>query len=697
VSPNKRYFQHADGTPFFWLGDTWWMGLSDRLPWSGFQQLTADRKAKGFTVVQIVAGLVPFEEVCPIDPGCRNEGGPVWEAGYSRINPNYFDAADRRVQLLVDSGIAPAIVGGWHVELAQMGVAKMKKHWRYIIARYGAYPVFWIVGGEVVDPPAHLVARLGPSYPGLAGGLLGYPAPGAWTEVAHALRATDPYHHPVTAHEGTDPPLQDEAATDFELYQAGHSSWASIGAEVVHLNLHYVQAAVTKPLIIGEIGYETLGQQHFADFQRTAFWLSMLNGAAGHTYGADGVFESYTADKRLHRMRWSFMNWKEGMNLPGSSQVGLNARLLQRYSWWKFQPHPEWIIPRGTTLLEPRASTNGGDLPMEWSPNDEDPSVPTEAQFPGGEWQAKHGTFRLPYAAGVPREVRVIYMPYFGLVPRRPPTVLGLESGVRYHAYLWDPSMGIQFDLGIVERPTPGALLIEETAKTRQASDWTDHRFGSIENPSAGAVANTLFSLRKGITEQDLVATVSAGSQESIGVVLRFQDADDYLVGMYSAQDKGIYLVQHKGGQGGHRWGWTPAPDLGEKIRLTAEVRGSAAIVAVSDGNKTYTSPIVTVQHTASGGAGVVRESSRGFEGFELRKSPRIVQDDALERTLKDAAGQPRGELKGPDISLPGQVGEQSGWDQFAKKKLLLLDAYRPEALPNGQDWVLVLSVDQKR
>ena len=31
VSQDKRHFEHADGTPFFWLGDTWWKGLSGRI------------------------------------------------------------------------------------------------------------------------------------------------------------------------------------------------------------------------------------------------------------------------------------------------------------------------------------------------------------------------------------------------------------------------------------------------------------------------------------------------------------------------------------------------------------------------------------------------------------------------------------------------------------------------------------------
>ena len=60
VAADQRHFAQADGTPFFWLGDTWWMGLCQRLRWpEEFQTLAADRRAKGFNVVQIVAGLYP--------------------------------------------------------------------------------------------------------------------------------------------------------------------------------------------------------------------------------------------------------------------------------------------------------------------------------------------------------------------------------------------------------------------------------------------------------------------------------------------------------------------------------------------------------------------------------------------------------------------------------------------------------------
>ena len=97
VSKNKRYFEHADGTPFFWLGDTWWKGLCKRLTWEGFQELTADRKKKGFTIVQIVCGTYP-DELGLLKPSWANEGGmPYLKEDFSVVNPKYFEYADRRL------------------------------------------------------------------------------------------------------------------------------------------------------------------------------------------------------------------------------------------------------------------------------------------------------------------------------------------------------------------------------------------------------------------------------------------------------------------------------------------------------------------------------------------------------------------------------------------------------------------------
>ena len=151
VADDKSHFQYADGTPFFWLGDTWWMGLCKRLSWpDGFETLTADRVQKGFTIVQIVAGLYPDME--PFDPRGANEAGFPWEQDFSRINPAYFDMADVRIQHLADHGLAACVVGFWGYFIPRMGLAKTKQHWRYLIARWGAYPVVWCLAGEGTMP-----------------------------------------------------------------------------------------------------------------------------------------------------------------------------------------------------------------------------------------------------------------------------------------------------------------------------------------------------------------------------------------------------------------------------------------------------------------------------------------------------------------------------------------------------------------
>jgi hypothetical protein len=453
VSQNHRYFEHADGTPFYWLGDTWWTNLSDRLPWEGFQRLTADRVAKGFTVIQIAAGLVPSnEEHAPSDPGFCNEGGCVWEADFARINPKYFDYADRRIQYLVDHGLTPAIVGGWRQVLAQMGIHKMKQQWRYIIARYGAYPVFWIAGGETYDPPPAERQK----WAALASEVVGdVPKPGDWTEIVRYIRRTDPYHHPLSVHEIDPPfdnPIQDESLTDFDFFQSGHRGWPSVDTEIAQLNKHYARTSTTKPLVESEIGHERTGAEGYENFQRAAFWLAMLNGAAGFSYGNLPTAEAYSAAKPFHRSLVSLYNWEEGMRFPGATEVAMGAKLLRQHSWWKITPHPEWVQPHGTTLLEPNAQVNGFDIDLIAALERKPP--PPDGDLPLGEWHKRHGTWRLPYAAGIPKELRLVYLPNFGMKDYLSPTIKGLEPGVSYRVYYWDPALGIKVNLGAVRRGT---------------------------------------------------------------------------------------------------------------------------------------------------------------------------------------------------------------------------------------------------
>jgi hypothetical protein len=672
VSHNRRYLEHADGTPFYWVGDTWWTCLSDRIDWNAFRKLTADRAAKGFTVVQIVAGLIPSnEERAPVDAGFRNEGGAVWDEKFERINPKYFDYADRRVQHVIDSGMTLAIVGAWRQSLGQMGVEKMKRHWRYVVARYGAYPVVWLVGGEVVDPPKDLAAKIPPGFVDI---------PGGWTEVARYLKSMDPYRHLVSAHEAPPPldlPLQDESLLDFDFIQPSHFGWPTMATAIAQLNKHYARTSVTKPVIQSEIGYEQIGSQHLEDFQRAAFWLTMLNGGAGHTYGVLDTAEAYSTDKPFHRRKWGLRTWEEGMNLPGSVQVGKAAKFLRNYPWHRLEPHPEWVKPAGTTLLDPHDSVNDFDIDLLGAAGflDNTSTVAAPAGLPAGEWQKKGGTLQGSYAAGIPGELRIIYSvpSMWGVGASEAPTVQGLEPGVAYRSLLWDPILGVRFDLGIVQRPAPGAVLFKEQPAARSS-------------PIREFASNAALTLAQGAPEANLVASTAGRASDVLGLAMRYQDAENFIAAVYSPADKAVFLMQQRNGTWTRRLGQVPVAQLDTNVRLTAELRDEFGIVSVTDGQRTYTSRIVSfatrfvsVETPVPGKVGVLHGGDNAPTEIEVRRSSVLATDDVLERTLKDDGGVYRGEMSGTPE-----------WDSFARRKRILLDAYQPQ-LPFPQDWVLVL------
>jgi hypothetical protein len=349
VSKNRRYLEHVDGTPFFWLGDTWWMGLCHRLHWPDeFKALTHDRVKKGFTVVQIVAGLYP--DMPPFDPRGANEAGYPWDEQFHSIRPEYFDAADQRLAHLVDSGLTPCIVGAWGYFLPRMGVENAEKHWRYLVARYGAWPVVWCVAGE-----ANLPYYLDKGFP-----FDDREQVKGWTRVARYLRETDPFHRPITIHPtgigrlSARHAIDDVSLLDIDMLQTPHGQRDAVAPTVQTVRQSYADKPVL-PVIDGEASYEMLFDSLPTEWTRRMFWLCMTNGAAGHTYGANGIWQCNRRGephgKSPHGGTYGTIPWDEAMNLPGSRQVGLGKKLFEQYRWWKFKPHPEWATYEASSEL----------------------------------------------------------------------------------------------------------------------------------------------------------------------------------------------------------------------------------------------------------------------------------------------------------------------------------------------------------
>ncbi len=643
VAKDQRHFEQADGTPFFWLGDTWWKGLCNRIPWEGFQQLTADRKAKGYSVIQIIGGG-PFPDEPLFDSRWKNEGGMPYELDFEKLNPAYFEYADRRIRHLIDNNMAPAIVGGWgwHTscisnEAIDGGKGKwFYRHWRYLIARYGAYPVIWIVAGEMRHPYLNDLARY--------------------------VRENDPYKRLTAMHPPGVPEMQsgrkvvkDETLVDFDFLQTAHNDWSSAPITVSQVTSSHSKTPAM-PVVNGEVVYEWHKNAGRHDIQRFMFWTCMLNGAAGHTYGAGGVWQMNS--EAVHgSTAYETTPWHVAMHYPGSAQLGLGRKLLEEYPWWRFEPHPEWVEPHSTALLEPHA---------EWYDNHK-------------VWADRQGRWELPYAAGIPGEVRFVYIPGNNDYRVAAPTVLHLEPDVAYRAFLFDPTWGKRFDLGTVKKSGPSPrrssgtgvvpkpfeghtnpLLFADAFDGADGSAWKDYGTSSQRKDGRLVGGKGLVTILEKIGETNLMASVEANSDAEAGVILRFHDPDNYLVALYSPTMKAIYLHDRKNGSWGDQLGRVAVPEVGARIRLLAAACGESAALVMTDGTRTYHTPLVKVSNVTSGKAGVWLYQigdRQEFGAFELSRA--LFGPASVAQT---------------PASTPGPA-----------------DEYQPPQLPSPQDWVLVL------
>ncbi len=616
IADDNRHFAHEDGTPFFWLGDTWWKCLAKRLTWEGFQELAANRKEKGFSVIQIVCGPYPDEDA--FEAMWANEGGwPYDTRDYKELNPAYWDYADRRLAHLIDVELVPAIVGAWGRHdcdaMRVAGVEGLKRHWRYVVARYGAYPVVWILGGELQNESKWGV--------------------GPWGEVGRYVRSIDPYQRPITNHTGgprRDNP-EDDLVITYDMVGGSHEQAVAISSAVQILTDAY-NVEPPMPVLVGETCYEGHMQTGFQYIQRHMFWQYMLSGAAGHTYGAAGIWHaSVEGDPGCAssafggRKVYDWTTWREGMNYPGAAQIGLGKKLLEQYPWHRFEPHPEW---------------------------------------------AEEGSF----AAGIPGEVRFIYQPRRSIYNWQGTVVKEVETTVPYSAYYFDPATGRRFDQGVVRLVARG--LSEFTGHTQpllyeddfgrsavgftpkgDAANWKDHGTATQRENGFLTGGKGVLSIVETVGAKDvMVSCASARSDAEAGLVLRFQDPDNHIVALYSPHFKSIFIHDRRDGNWGAMLGRVDTPDIGPEIELAAAAVDEHASLLVSDGERTWRTPPVKVSNTASGKTGLWFYQIGEKQAFGRFAVSPMVTDSAT--------GASTGQYSAPD-------------------------------LPSPQDWVLVMERDK--
>ncbi len=325
-----RYFEYADGTPFFWLGDTWWNWTKRGIPLHRFQTLVEDRARKGFTVGQLfVAG------------NGWGRSSSLLDETYSILDVNHMQKVDSMVTYANAKGMTVWVHAWWARENMneRVGPEKMRRWWRYLVHRLGAYNVLWVVAGEY---NMYNYGGLGLDF---------------WKDLGKMIKSEDPYERIVSAH--TTPPtygggfgapqwstgdvLHGEAWLDYNQIQTGHGQWK--GERTPFIVARDYSRIPAKPTVVTEPWYEFVIDTASAAYVRYAGWTSVLSGAPGHSYGGGHVWKAHVPEAPAGRDNWP-MEMGFGTNTldyPGAMGMSYMARFFRGLRWWELEPHNDVV------------------------------------------------------------------------------------------------------------------------------------------------------------------------------------------------------------------------------------------------------------------------------------------------------------------------------------------------------------------
>ena len=255
VSANRRFLQHADGSPFFWLGDTAWL-LFTRLDRAQTTRYLDDRQAKDFTVIQVMV-LHEADDRAANGAAALVDGDPArprTTPGDSPTDPDaydYWDHVDWVVQQAAARGIYVALVPAWAsvVNAGRLNAGNVAAYATFLARRYrGAPNVVWLVGGDAKGGE-HL---------------------DVWNAMGRTLRAEDSGHlisfHPFGRMQSSTW-FHGEAWLDFNMFQSGHRTYEQdtdspkrFGEDNWRYVLDDYAREPAKPVLDGEPSYENIPQ-----------------------------------------------------------------------------------------------------------------------------------------------------------------------------------------------------------------------------------------------------------------------------------------------------------------------------------------------------------------------------------------------------------------------------------------------------
>jgi len=326
VSRDGRYLEHADGTPFIWIGDTPWHLYT--LNRSLTDEYFRDRASKGFNVVQVMAakgtrgrrrfGYASREGFQGVFYHMNSLGElPFESTAPPKLNEAYWAEIDHIVETGARYGIYVCLASMWGHGAVEWFGNPERDNFTYghlVAERYRDSPnVIWIAAGEFVKitgdyngpisgEQKELLDRVGE---GLRDGAAPAQLIGMHGNQSRASMPSTYFHN--------------ESWLDFHMNQ----SWDKFGFidEMIRTDWELSPA---KPTFLAEGKYEgsrfpggpAAGSIANAWHMRLQAYWSVFFGGFGHTYGA---YDIWNCDGKLDR---------HALNLPGASQMQYVRKLL---------------------------------------------------------------------------------------------------------------------------------------------------------------------------------------------------------------------------------------------------------------------------------------------------------------------------------------------------------------------------------
>ncbi len=333
MSNDRRSVIHADGRSFLVVADTPW-ALPFRATAKEAAVYAADRAGKGFNAALLMTIQPDMFAQGPRDR--RQWGGfdvgfeDLPEGTLRQLNPDYFQTLDTLVEVLRAEQIVPVFQPvfhgfGWKGKTAggrRVSPEDYARYCRYLVARYGAGPAIWLVGG---DGSGH--------EPNIAAG-------------GRAVHACDAYAQPTGIHYGPHfKPNAHQAAPwlDFQWCQTGHAG-EHLPERVMWLYMQQPAKAVAN----GEPSYE-MPDVAGGWWQGHEAWSNLCSGGTmGVVYGSMSLWMwRLDANEPGHAPNFIIpdMGWREAMAQSGSTYVGNVGRILRKYNTAGLEP--DWTCTYG--------------------------------------------------------------------------------------------------------------------------------------------------------------------------------------------------------------------------------------------------------------------------------------------------------------------------------------------------------------